>query len=197
MPLPKSRHGRSGRPGIHGGDVQQALDHLRLLRPGNRMLPFADLAALPFYVLWGVAASRGNMVRGLINAVVILALILWIGTSLGPLTTELARAAGSKFGPLQYSIRFELDGPAIAILGPLYNVRAVAHVTGESVDIVDRDDAVGAAWFPRRVTPLGDAASLIGRLRARLAARLGSSLRTPSCPHATFRPSRANATARR
>ena len=80
---------------------------------------------------------------------------------------ELARAAGSKFGPLQYSIRFELDGPAIAILGPLYNVRAVAHVTGESVDIVDRDDAVGAAWFPRRVTLLGDAASLIGRLRAR------------------------------
>jgi PTS system galactitol-specific IIC component len=62
--------------------------------PGNRMLPFADLAALPFYVLWGVAASRGNMVRGLLNAVVILVFILWIGTSLGPLTTELARAAG-------------------------------------------------------------------------------------------------------
>jgi PTS system galactitol-specific IIC component len=62
--------------------------------PENRMLPFADLAALPFYVLWGVAASRGNMVRGLINAVVILIFILWIGTSLGPLTTELARTAG-------------------------------------------------------------------------------------------------------
>ena len=67
---------------------------LAVVLPGNRMLPFADLAALPFYVLWGVAASRGNMVRGLINAVVILALILWIGTSLGPLTTDLARAAG-------------------------------------------------------------------------------------------------------
>ena len=67
---------------------------LALVLPGNRMLPFGDLAALPFYVLWGVAASRGNMVRGLINAVVILACILWIGTSLGPLTTELARTAG-------------------------------------------------------------------------------------------------------
>jgi PTS system galactitol-specific IIC component len=66
---------------------------LALVLPGNRMLPFGDLAALPFYVLWGVAASRGNMVRGLVNAVVIVALILWIGTSLGPLTTELARAA--------------------------------------------------------------------------------------------------------
>jgi PTS system galactitol-specific IIC component len=67
---------------------------LAVVLPGNRMLPFGDLAALPFYVLWGVAASRGNMVRGLVNAIVILACILWIGTSLGPLTTELARAAG-------------------------------------------------------------------------------------------------------
>ncbi|HEY2517880.1 MAG TPA: PTS transporter subunit IIC [Polyangiaceae bacterium] len=66
---------------------------LAVVLPGNRMLPFGDLAALPFYVLWGVAASRGNMVRGLINAVFILCGILWIGTSLAPLTTELARAA--------------------------------------------------------------------------------------------------------
>ncbi|MEO6572570.1 MAG: PTS transporter subunit IIC, partial [Polyangiaceae bacterium] len=67
---------------------------LAFVLPGNRMLPFGDLAALPFYILWAVAAARGNMVRGLINAVVILVLILYIGTSLGPLTTELARAAG-------------------------------------------------------------------------------------------------------
>ena len=67
---------------------------LAVVLPGNRMLPFGDLAALPFYVLWGVAASRGNMARGLINAIVILVFILWIGTSLAPLTTELARAAG-------------------------------------------------------------------------------------------------------
>jgi PTS system galactitol-specific IIC component len=67
---------------------------LAVVLPGNRMLPFGDLAALPFYVLWGVAASRGNMVRGLINAILILVGILWIGTSLAPLTTDLARAAG-------------------------------------------------------------------------------------------------------
>ncbi|GAC1550831.1 MAG: PTS galactitol transporter subunit IIC [Polyangiales bacterium] len=67
---------------------------LAVVLPGNRMLPFGDLAALPFYVLWGVAASRGNFGRGLFNAIVILILILWIGTSLAPLTTELARNAG-------------------------------------------------------------------------------------------------------
>jgi PTS system galactitol-specific IIC component len=66
---------------------------LAVVLPGNRMLPFGDLAALPFYVLWGVAAARGNMVRGLVNAVVILCGILWVGTSLAALTTDLARAA--------------------------------------------------------------------------------------------------------
>jgi PTS system galactitol-specific IIC component len=66
---------------------------IAMVLPGNRMLPFGDLAALPFYILWGVAAARGNMVRGLINALVTIVLILWIGTSLGPLTTDLAKAA--------------------------------------------------------------------------------------------------------
>jgi PTS system galactitol-specific IIC component len=66
---------------------------LAVVLPYNRMLPFGDLAALPFYVLWGVAAARGNIVRGLVNAVVILCGILWIGTSLAELTTQLARAA--------------------------------------------------------------------------------------------------------
>jgi len=66
---------------------------LAMILPGNGMLPFADLAALPFYVLWAVAAARGNMVRGMVNALVILVAILWIGTSLAPLTTEIARAA--------------------------------------------------------------------------------------------------------
>jgi PTS system galactitol-specific IIC component len=66
---------------------------LAVVLPGNRMLPFGDLAALPFYVLWGVAAARGNIFRGLLNAVVILCGILWIGTSLAELTTQLARAA--------------------------------------------------------------------------------------------------------
>jgi PTS system galactitol-specific IIC component len=66
---------------------------LALVLPGNRMLPFGDLAALPFYVLWGVAAARGHLLRGLVHSVVILCGILLIGTSLAPLTTELARAA--------------------------------------------------------------------------------------------------------
>jgi PTS system galactitol-specific IIC component len=66
---------------------------LALVLPGNRMLPFADLAVLAFYIIWGVAASRGNIVRGLVNGVLIVVAILYIGSDLAGLTTALARGA--------------------------------------------------------------------------------------------------------
>lgn len=67
---------------------------LAMVLPGNRMLPFADLAVLAFYVIWAVACSRGNIFRGLINGTLVVVAILYIGSDLGPLTTQLARDAG-------------------------------------------------------------------------------------------------------
>ncbi len=67
---------------------------LAMTLPGNRMLPFADLAVLAFYIIWAVACSRGNIFRGLINGVLVVIAILYIGSDLGPLTTSLARNAG-------------------------------------------------------------------------------------------------------
>jgi galactitol PTS system EIIC component len=59
----------------------------------NRMLPFTDLAVLPFLVIWAVAWGRGNIFRGVINASIFMVGILTIGTFLAPATTDLARAA--------------------------------------------------------------------------------------------------------
>jgi PTS system galactitol-specific IIC component len=67
---------------------------LAVLLPGNRMLPFGDLAALPFYIIWGVAAARGNLVRGLVNSLLVMVAILYIGSDLAGLTTEVARTSG-------------------------------------------------------------------------------------------------------
>ncbi len=67
---------------------------LAMTLPGNRMLPFADLAVLAFYIIWAVACSRGNIFRGLINGVLVMIAILYIGSDLGQLTTSLARNAG-------------------------------------------------------------------------------------------------------
>ena len=67
---------------------------LAMVLPGNRMLPFADLAVLAFYIIWAVAASRGNIFRGLVNGVLVVIAILYIGSDLAAATTQLASAAG-------------------------------------------------------------------------------------------------------
>jgi PTS system galactitol-specific IIC component len=59
----------------------------------NRMLPFTDLAVLPFFAIWAVAWSRGNIVRGVITGAVFVCAFLVIGTFLAPATTDIARAA--------------------------------------------------------------------------------------------------------
>lgn len=70
---------------------------LAAILPFNRLLPFADLAVLPFTVIWSVAASKGNIFRGLLNSIISVALVLFIATNLGALTTTLAHAVGFAF----------------------------------------------------------------------------------------------------
>jgi len=60
----------------------------------NRMLPFADLAILPFYAIWAVGFSKGNIVRGVINGTVFLAGMLFIGTQLAPYLTQMGEEVG-------------------------------------------------------------------------------------------------------
>jgi len=75
----------------------------------NRMLPFTDLATLPFFSIWAVAWARGNIIRGILNGTVFMAAFLVIGTFLAPATTEIARQANFDIpqGALQIS---SLDG---------------------------------------------------------------------------------------
>lgn len=70
---------------------------LAVILPYNRMLPFADLAVLPFTVIWSVAASRGNIVRGLINSIITVSIVLFIATNLAPLATTMGQAVGFEF----------------------------------------------------------------------------------------------------
>lgn len=70
---------------------------LSVILPYNRMLPFADLAVLPFTVIWAVAASRGDIFRGLINSIITLCMVFFMATNLGPLTTQMGHAVGFEF----------------------------------------------------------------------------------------------------
>lgn len=70
---------------------------LAVVLPFNRMLPFADLAVLPFTVIWSVAASKGNIFRGIINSIISICIVFFIATNLGALTTEMGHAVGFAF----------------------------------------------------------------------------------------------------
>jgi galactitol PTS system EIIC component len=75
----------------------------------NRMLPFTDLATLPFFSIWAIAWSRGNIVRGIITGAIFMCAFLIIGTFLAPATTDIAGNAGFAIpaGALEVS---SLDG---------------------------------------------------------------------------------------
>lgn len=77
----------------------------------NEILPFADLAVLPFLVIWSQTWSRGNIFRGVVIASVMMVGILVIGTFLAPMTTDLAIAANFDM-PEGANLISSLDGGA-------------------------------------------------------------------------------------
>jgi PTS system galactitol-specific IIC component len=61
---------------------------------GNRVLPLVDLATLPFIVAIMVAVFRGNIVRSVIGATILVGAGLFIATAIAPTFTEVAASSG-------------------------------------------------------------------------------------------------------
>ncbi len=70
---------------------------LAMILPYNRMLPLADLSVLPFTMVWAVAASRGNIIRGLINGIATMCIVFFLATNLAELSTVMGHAVGFDF----------------------------------------------------------------------------------------------------
>lgn len=67
---------------------------LAFILPGNRMLPFADLAIIPFRIALVVALTKGNFFKNIIIGLATSAAILYAGTITAPILTELAGSVG-------------------------------------------------------------------------------------------------------
>lgn len=67
---------------------------LAVILPGNRMLPFADLAVVPFRVALIVALTRGNLFKNVFIGLATTAAILLAGTVTAPVLTDLAGSVG-------------------------------------------------------------------------------------------------------
>jgi PTS system galactitol-specific IIC component len=67
---------------------------LSLILPGNRVLPFGDLAALFYFVAMVPFMSNGNLFRSVISGAVIMSVVLYVCTSFGSALTEMAVSIG-------------------------------------------------------------------------------------------------------
>ena len=67
---------------------------LAIIVPGNRMLPFTDLAVLPFMVCMVVPVVGGNVIHTVIIGTLVIAVGLLIGTNLSVPITQAAISAG-------------------------------------------------------------------------------------------------------
>ncbi|WP_079527788.1 galactitol-specific PTS transporter subunit IIC [Halobacillus hunanensis] len=63
---------------------------LAVILPGNALLPFGDLATIPFIVAFIVGGARGNIVHSVIVGTVMIALSLYMATDVAPIFTEMA-----------------------------------------------------------------------------------------------------------
>ncbi|ASK62542.1 PTS galactitol transporter subunit IIC [Virgibacillus phasianinus] len=66
---------------------------LAVILPGNSLLPFGDLATIPFIVAFIVGAARGNIVHSVIVGTIMIAISLYIATDVAPIFTEMATNA--------------------------------------------------------------------------------------------------------
>lgn len=67
---------------------------LAVIIPGNKLLPFADLAALPYKVAMVVALTNGNIFRSIILCTIAFIPYFFFGTWTAPLVTAAAASLG-------------------------------------------------------------------------------------------------------
>ena len=67
---------------------------LALILPGNRVLPFADLATIPFYAAFAVGVNKGNIFRGAIILLLIMGICLYAAGYIAPTLTQMGNVSG-------------------------------------------------------------------------------------------------------
>ncbi|MCM3570409.1 PTS galactitol transporter subunit IIC [Neobacillus mesonae] len=66
---------------------------LAVILPGNKVLPFGDLATIPFYIAFVVAFLRGNIIHSVLAGTVMVALSLYMATNFAPVHTLMMQGA--------------------------------------------------------------------------------------------------------
>lgn len=62
---------------------------LAVIIPGNKVLPFGDLATIPFYTAYITASRKGNIFHSVIAGAIVISLGLLMATNFAPVHTEM------------------------------------------------------------------------------------------------------------
>lgn len=68
---------------------------IAILVPGNRVLPFGDLATISFFIAIAVGVHKGNLFRTLFSGSLIMYITIWIANQTIPWVTKLGTTTGS------------------------------------------------------------------------------------------------------
>lgn len=71
---------------------------LAVILPGNKVLPFGDLATIPYFIALFAAVFKGDILRTVIAGAVDITISLYVATWAAPLVTKLAKAASFNMG---------------------------------------------------------------------------------------------------
>jgi PTS system galactitol-specific IIC component len=83
---------------------------LAIILPGNKVLPFGDLATIPFLVAMMVPIVSGNVVRATITSTVVMIPTIYIMNAISGLHTQVARSSGFAFPEGASAISSICDG---------------------------------------------------------------------------------------
>ena len=83
--------GLSNPPSIFIGYLLLPIVLLLAFFPGNKILPLADLAIIPIFVMFAAAASRGNLIKTILNGLISVVLIVYVTNAFAIPLTEAAK----------------------------------------------------------------------------------------------------------
>lgn len=115
---------------------------LAVILPGNRVLPFGDLASLPFLICLMVPVFRGNIIRTIVGGSIYIAAGLYIATWIAPLFTNTATAAG--FDTEATSFSSLVDG---AVWTTLFFIGLVKQIGWYGIALIGIAAFAGLIWI--------------------------------------------------
>lgn len=101
---------------------------IALIVPGNRILPFGDLATIGFFIAMAVGIHKGNLFRTIISGSVIMYITIWIANKTIGYHTILAKNAGIQ-GVLETASLDQGGSPITYIFTSIFNRDMISEGT--------------------------------------------------------------------